>query len=58
MCSISIGIDTRELGGACKSCDNCIYLDYLEDGMPICFAEEQAALTSPSWMCLLWKGKI
>jgi len=48
----------NELGMACKSCDNCKYYDELEDGMPVCFAEEYACLTSPNWMCMLWKSKL
>jgi hypothetical protein len=58
MCSISMAIDVRELGGACKSCDNCKYADILEDGMMVCFAEDFVYPTSKNWMCGLWKGKI
>lgn len=59
MCSISMGIDTRELGNACKNCGNCKHCDTLEDGMMLCFIfEEDPYPVSMCYVCNLWKGKL
>lgn len=59
MCSISMSIDTRELGNACKNCDSCKHSDYLEDGMMVCLVHHKDVfMTSPCHICHLWKGKL
>jgi hypothetical protein len=67
-----MGIDTRELGGACKSCDNCIYSDEIYEidslyefyeshevviPVTVCFAFDTPEYKSKCHVCHYWKGQ-